>query len=102
MFAFIVILPLSILAFILISRHKIKWFNIKVINILLFALSFAALFTTFSLFINSALYVSNYQYNGNIHMVTGGSFWTNMMWLELPILFFLTLILGIRVIRDKK
>jgi len=80
-------------------KGKIKWTGAKVVEILLFVLSLTALFTSVGLFMTTAVYVSNYQYYGGPELMTG--FWLSMMWLELPILFALSLILGIRVIKPK-
>ena len=97
----ILILVVS-LAIFLKRKGIMKWTEGKIMDIVLFLLSGVAMFISLGLFMNMALYVSNYQYNGNIFLVVGGRFWLNMIWLELPVLFFLTLFLGIRLIRNKK
>jgi len=84
-------------------KEKMKWTSTLSIDVLLFVLSLIALFTSVGLFMNTAIYVSNYQQkqSGGIDSVTGGPFWLTMLWLELPVLFFLTLILGIRTTKSR-
>ena len=99
---FLLVCTLFIINIKLKSEKKTRQGKIAIIDISLFLMSAIALFISFGLFINTALYVSNHQYRGGTNLVTGGMFWTNMMWLEIPILFCLTLILGIKIIRNKK
>ena len=82
--------------------RQIKWIEGRSVDIALFLLSAVALFTTFGLFMNSAIYVSNHQYGGGTTLLTGGWFWLNMKWLELPTLLCLSFILGNRIIKSKK
>jgi len=64
-------------------------------------LSLIALFTSVGLFMNTAIYASNYQYSGGTELITGGVFWLSMMWMELPVLFSLSLILGIKITKPR-
>jgi len=105
-------MPIIILIFLLICaiififirsqrKGKIKWTSTLSVDVLLFVLSLIALFTSVGLFMNTAIYASNYQYNGGTELITGGVFWLIMMWMELPILFSLSLILGIRITKSR-
>ena len=104
---YVIFIPLYLcvimaLAIYLKKKDKLEFIKGKNIDIVLFLLSCTALFNSLGLFINLALYVSNRQYGGGAGLVVGGNFWLNMIWLELPVLFFLTVFLGIRLIRNKK
>lgn len=102
-FTFLIICALVLTAIILRKKGKMKWIKGRSVDIILFLLSCTTLFISFGLFINTALYIDTQHIDaGGVHAVTGGVFWTYMLWLELPILFCLTLMLGSRVIRHKK
>ena len=100
---FLLMCALVLIAINLRKNGKIKWLERRSVDIILFLLSSTALFISFGLFINTALYIDiQHAAAGGAHAVTGGRFWTSMLWLELPVLFFLTLISGVRIIRHKK
>lgn len=71
----------------------------KVVPLIVFVCSLAALWISANLFYNMGIYVD--EHNTTPSVVYGGNFWLIMSWLRLGLLGIITVVSGIQLVRKK-
>lgn len=71
----------------------------KIVPLIIFLCSLAAMLISANLFYNMGIYVD--EYNTTPSVVYGGDFWLMMSWLRLALIGIVTVVSGIQLVRKK-